>query len=105
MHEMNMARSIYEAASGQARRYAGHRAAKVGVLIGEHAGVNAEALRFCFEAVTKDIEAPPALDISWRAGSQELRLTYLELEEVTDEQNSCCENSPVQERSDCGSAA
>ena len=87
MHEMGIASSILEAACNEARQYSGHRAAKVGVLIGEYAGVDTESLRFCFEVLTKGAEpAPIELDISWRIGSDELKLAYLELEEVANEQ-------------------
>jgi Zn finger protein HypA/HybF involved in hydrogenase expression len=106
MHEMGIASSILEAASKEARQYPGHRAAKVGVLIGEYAGVDTESLRFCFEVLAKTAEpAPLELDISWRPGSDELKLAYLELEEVTDEPSGDREESPERERSDCGALA
>jgi len=105
MHEMGIASSILEAVSKEARLYPGQRAAKVGVLIGEYAGVDTESLRFCFEVSTKGDEAAPLdLDISWCPGSDELRLAYLELEEVTDEVGNREEGSE-RERSDCDAAA
>jgi|SRR5450755_758958 Zn finger protein HypA/HybF involved in hydrogenase expression len=106
MHEMGIASSIYEAACTEARRHPGHRAVKVGVLIGEYAGVDTESLRFCFEVLTKGPEmAPLELDITWRLGSEELKLAYLELEEVADEQSGNREECSEREQSDRGAAA
>ena len=51
MHEMGIASSILEAFQKELLLYPGYRAAKVGVLIGEFAGVDGESLRFCFEAI------------------------------------------------------
>jgi hypothetical protein len=100
MHEMGIASSILEAVSKEARLYPGQRPAKVGVRIGEYAGVDTESLRFCFETLADGLE----LDIEWRAGSDELKLAYLELEEVADEVGDREEGSD-RERSDCGAPA
>jgi hypothetical protein len=100
MHEMGIASSILEAVSKEARLYPGQRPAKVGVLIGEYAGVDTESLRFCFETLADGLE----LDIAWGAGSEELKLAYLELEEVADEVGNREEGSE-RKRSDCGTAA
>ena len=105
MHEMGIASSILEAAGAEARRYPGHRAAKVGVLIGEFAGVDTESLRFCFEVLTKSEPVPLELDITWRTGTDELILAYLEMEEVSDEQSGNREEGLKRERSNCGAAA
>ncbi|HTW63338.1 MAG TPA: hydrogenase maturation nickel metallochaperone HypA [Bryobacteraceae bacterium] len=106
MHEMGIASSILEAAEKETRWYPGHRAAKIGVLIGEFAGVDTESLRFCFEVLAKgQTPAPLELDISWRTGSDELTLAYLEMEEVSDEQSGNREESLKRERSNCGAAA
>ena len=53
---MGIANSIIEAASKEARLHPGHRAAKVGVVIGEYAGVDTESLRFCFETLANGLE-------------------------------------------------
>jgi hypothetical protein len=100
MHEMGIASSIIEAAGAEARLYPGHRPAKVGVLIGEYAGVDTESLRFCFETLADGLE----LDITWRSGSDELKLAYLELEEVANAGGNREEGSE-RERSNCGAAA
>jgi len=101
MHEMGIASSILEAACKEARLHPGHRAAKVGVVIGEYAGVDTESLRFCFETLADGLE----LEITWREASDELKLAYLELEEVTDEQGSNREECSERERSHCGGLA
>jgi Zn finger protein HypA/HybF involved in hydrogenase expression len=103
MHEMGIASSILEAAEKEARLYPGHRAAKIGVLIGEYAGVDTESLRFCFEVITGP--AAIELDITWDLASEELKLAYLELEEVSDEQGSDREEGLKRERSNCSAAA
>jgi hypothetical protein len=100
MHEMGIASSIIEAAGTEARLYPGHRPAKVGVLIGEYAGVDTESLRFCFETLANGLE----LDITWSTGSDDLKLAYLELEEVDDESGNREEGSE-RERSNCGAVA
>jgi hydrogenase nickel incorporation protein HypA/HybF len=54
MHEMGIANSILEGVAAELRRRPGSRAVKVGVRIGEMAGIDPEALRFAFEALTLD---------------------------------------------------
>jgi hydrogenase nickel incorporation protein HypA/HybF len=79
---MGIASSILEAVAKEVERYPGHRAVKVGVRIGEFAGVDSESLRFCFEAIVKGSPvAPLELSIERLAG-EELDLGALELEEV-----------------------
>jgi len=51
MHEMSIAASILEAVEIEAGRHPGARVLEVGLRIGEWAGVDPEALRFCFEAM------------------------------------------------------
>ncbi len=100
MHEMGIASSIIEAAWTESRLYLGNRPAKVGVVVGEFAGVDTESLRFCFETLADGLE----LDITWSTGSDELKLAYLELEEVLDEVGNREEGSE-RKRSDCDAAA
>ena len=54
MHEMGIANSILEGVAAELRRRPGTRAKKVGVKIGELAGVDPDALTFAFEALTID---------------------------------------------------
>ena len=106
MHEMGIASSILEAAEKEARLYPGQWPVKVGVVIGEYAGVDTESLRFCFEVLTKDQNsAPLELDIVWRTASDELKLAYLEMGEVTNAEGGNREEGPERERSNCGAVA
>jgi hydrogenase nickel incorporation protein HypA/HybF len=89
MHEMGIASSVLDAVGKEVRRYPGRRASKVGLRIGEFAGVDCESLRFCFEALVKGTEWDPlTLDIDWRRASKandradELDLAFMELEEI-----------------------
>lgn len=52
MHEMGIATSVLDAVRDQAHRYPGSRPSRVGLRIGEWAGVDVESLRFCLEALT-----------------------------------------------------
>jgi Zn finger protein HypA/HybF involved in hydrogenase expression len=88
MHEMGIASSVLEAVHEELHRHPGHRAAKVGLRIGEYAGVDGESLKFCFEALTKGTEFEPIeLAIEWcraedgRRGD-ELEFAYMELDDV-----------------------
>jgi hypothetical protein len=110
MHEMGIANSILEAAATEARLYPGQWPAKIGVVIGEYAGVDTESLRFCFEVLTKGQQPSPIeLDITWLTGSDELKLAYLEMEEVGgdqgDEQGGNRAKGSERERSNCGAPA
>lgn len=82
MHEMGIASSILDAVRKELLRYPGYRAAKVDVRIGEFAGVDAESVRFCFDAIVKDSPlAPLELGIVACAGD-ELDLGFIELDEI-----------------------
>ena len=88
MHEMGIASSVLEAVQKELRLYPGQRAAKIGLQIGEYAGIDCESLRFCLEALVKNTELEPLeLDLTWcrledgRRGD-ELDIAYLELEEA-----------------------
>jgi hydrogenase nickel incorporation protein HypA/HybF len=56
MHELGIAASILESVQKEAERHAGARISKVGVKIGELAGVDPDALQFGFEVLVKDTE-------------------------------------------------
>ena len=56
MHEMGIAYSVLAAVRTEAKRRPGQTPCKVGVRIGELAALDPEALRFCFEAITRDTE-------------------------------------------------
>jgi len=81
MHEMGIASSVLEAVHKELHRHPRHRATKVGLRIGEYAGVDRESLHFCFEALVKDTEFEP-LDLAIEsAPGDELDFAYLELED------------------------
>lgn len=64
MHEVGIANSILEATRAEMGRHAGARALRVRVRLGELAGVDPEALAFCFAALTRETElAAPELKI------------------------------------------
>jgi hydrogenase nickel incorporation protein HypA/HybF len=64
MHELSIANSILEAVRKERERLNGARVIKVGVRIGELAGVDPEALSFGFEVLVKDTDLEPlVLDI------------------------------------------
>jgi hydrogenase nickel incorporation protein HypA/HybF len=68
MHEMGIANSILEGVAKELQRRPGSRAVKVGVRIGELAGIDPDALSFAFEALTLDTEfAGLAIDIEYVA--------------------------------------
>ena len=68
MHEMGIANSILEGVTAELRRRPGSRAVKVGVRIGELAGVDPDALSFAFDALTLDTPLTGLLlDVEYRA--------------------------------------
>jgi hydrogenase nickel incorporation protein HypA/HybF len=74
MHELGIANSILEGVDAEVRRRPGVRPLKVGVRVGELAGLDPDALRFAFEALT--IDTPLAgleLDIEYRASRSRCR--------------------------------
>jgi hydrogenase nickel incorporation protein HypA/HybF len=59
MHELGIATSILESVESAARRNPGVHITKVGVKVGELAGVDVDALQFGFECMVKDTEWEP----------------------------------------------
>lgn len=59
MHELGIAASILDSVQSAARRNPRSRITKVGVKIGELAGVDVDALQFGFECIVKDTEWEP----------------------------------------------
>jgi hydrogenase nickel incorporation protein HypA/HybF len=56
MHELGIAYAVLDAVRTEMQRYPGQRPCKVGVRIGEMAGLDQEAFRFCFEAITRETD-------------------------------------------------
>jgi len=74
MHEMGIANSILEGVAAELRRRPGMRAIKVGVRVGELAGVDPDALSFAFEALTLETElAGLGLDVEYVAPQSRCR--------------------------------
>jgi len=66
MHELGIAASILDCVDREAERHPGQHISKVGVKIGELAGVDADALQFGFEVLVKDTEREPlALEVEF----------------------------------------
>jgi hydrogenase nickel incorporation protein HypA/HybF len=85
MHEMGIAGSVIDAVHKELRQYPGQRVTKIALRVGKFAGVDAESVRFCFEALVKDTPlAPLMLEIETPDGD-ELDLAYLELEDCAQE--------------------
>jgi hydrogenase nickel incorporation protein HypA/HybF len=81
MHELGIANSVLEAVQAEAARYPGSLPVKVGLRIGELAGVNPDSLTFGFEVLTHGTDWERlALEIETSPGD-ELDLAYVELEE------------------------
>jgi hydrogenase nickel incorporation protein HypA/HybF len=59
MHELGIAASILESVEKEAQRRPGVHISKVGVKIGELAGVDQDALSFGFEVLVKDTDFEP----------------------------------------------
>lgn len=56
MHEIGIANSIIEAGQAEAARRTGSKLVRVGIRIGVLSGVNNDALRFAFTALTQGTE-------------------------------------------------
>ena len=56
MHELGIANSVVEAVRNEALRRPGARVRKVGMRLGELAGVDRDALTFCFDSLVHDTE-------------------------------------------------
>ncbi len=81
MHELGIASSVLEAVRDRTAA-ARAKAVKVGVRIGPFAGVDRESLSFCFDSLVKGSEFEPlALELE-EGETDELALTFLELEDT-----------------------
>ena len=66
MHEMGIANSILDAVRTEARRFPAGRISKVGVRIGELAGVDPDSMSFCFDALVRGTDLEPlAIEIEY----------------------------------------
>ncbi len=82
MHEMGIAASVIDAVKAELARHPGSRATKVGLRLGEFAGVDRDSLTFCFDALIRGTGLDPlALDIEFHPRGRELDLAFLELDD------------------------
>jgi hydrogenase nickel incorporation protein HypA/HybF len=56
MHEMGIASSVLDAVRAEAARQGNARPCKVGLRVGELCALDEDALRFCFEAITRETD-------------------------------------------------
>lgn len=81
MHEVGIAEGILTAVRTEAAAHKPARPTKVGVRIGEMAGVDPDSLTFCFDVLVKGSDLEP-LELAIEPGQMdELEFIYLELEE------------------------
>jgi len=74
MHEIGIANSVLDAVRAERRRFPARHIYKVGVRIGELAGVDPDAMSFCFEALVRGTELEPlALEIEFCARRYQCR--------------------------------
>ena len=67
MHEMSIAASLLNSMRTEALRFPSQHIEKVGIRIGALAGVDPEALRFCFEVLVRESDLEPlTLEIDYR---------------------------------------
>ena len=82
MHEVAVAGSILDAVRAEAAVRKPARPVKVGVRVGEMAGIDPDSLAFCFEALVHGTDMEP-LELEIESGSaDELEFSYLELEQT-----------------------
>jgi len=82
MHEMSIAGAVIEAVRREIPKHPGAHVSKIGMRLGEWAGVDTESLRFCLEVLTKGTDLEPLdVAIDFRPRATDLDIAYLELEE------------------------
>ncbi len=68
MHELSIAMSVLEASQRELERHSGAQLRKIHIRVGELAAVDPEALRFSFEAITRETDwAGVELDVDYIA--------------------------------------
>ncbi len=100
MHEVGVASGILDAVRQETAARGLGRPTKVGVRIGEMAGIDPESLAFCFEALVKGLDLEP-LDLVIEKGSaDELVFAFLEIDD--DDTGIDGRESPQRERESGG---
>ena len=78
---MSIAIALLDHAREQCDQRPGNRLTKIGVRVGELAGVDVDSLSFSFEALVKETEFEPVTLEIERTPRDELQMTFLEFEE------------------------
>jgi hydrogenase nickel incorporation protein HypA/HybF len=94
MHEMGIADAIITAARSEAGRHPGARVLRVGLRLGELAGVDRESLTFCFDVLIKGTDLDKAALAIEATPCDELEIAWLELEEPNGNARPAREESP-----------
>jgi len=82
MHEVAIAGGILDTVRRETAARQPAHVVKVGVRIGEMAGIDPESLKFCFEVLLKDTGLEP-LELAIEPGrADELEFAYLEMEQA-----------------------
>lgn len=81
MHEMSIATAILEQAREQWQQRPESRLTKIGLRLGEYAGVDISSLTFCYEVLVKDTDFEPVTLEIEHADRDELQMTFLEFDE------------------------
>ncbi len=81
---MSIAMSLIDAVRKESEQYPDTFVTRVGIRLGEWAGVDTESLRFCFETLVTDTPlSRAALEIEFRQKATDLDIAFVELEETT----------------------
>ena len=89
MHEMGIASSVLDTVRKELQRFPNGHVYKVALRIGELAGVDPDALSFCFEALVRDSDLEPlALEIERKR--RQHTCTVCALPFAAADENSCC---------------
>ena len=89
MHEMGIANSVLEAVRTEMSLHPGTYPCKVGVRIGEMAAIDAEALRFCFEAMIQETDLA-LLELAIEVCPRRHRCQVCEREFIVRDYDSSC---------------
>jgi hydrogenase nickel incorporation protein HypA/HybF len=81
MHELSIATAILDQARQQWDLRPGERLAKIGLRLGDFAGVDVNSLTFCFEALAKDTAFETVTLEIERTAQDELQMAFLEFDE------------------------
>jgi len=89
MHEMGIANSVLEAVRTEMERYPSALACKVAVRVGEMTAIDQDALRFCFEAITRDTDLE-SIELDIQVCPRRHRCRNCRGEFVVTEHDFCC---------------